>query len=99
MPDAVTERIKANNARFRDANERIRNRADELGVEMQRIPFLCECPVEDCMEIVHLTQGEYAAVRARPQRFMTAVGHELAEEPVGEVVAREDGYVVVEKNS
>ena len=62
MPDAVRERIKANNARFRDANERIRDRAGELGVEMERIPFLCECPVEECVEIVHLTPGEYAVV-------------------------------------
>ena len=98
MSDAVSERIKANNARFRDANERIRDRADELGVEMDRIPFLCECPVEECVEIVHLTPGEYAAVREDPTRFMTAVGHEVAEKPVGEVVARRDGYVVVEKS-
>jgi hypothetical protein len=28
---------------------------------------------------------------------MTAVVHETAEEPVGQVVARNDGYVVVEK--
>ena len=98
MPDAVRERINANNARFRDANERIRDRAEELGVAMERIPFLCECAVEDCVEIIHLTPGEYAAVRARRHRFMTAVGHEVAEELVGEVVAREDGYVVVEKH-
>ena len=97
MPDAVRERIKANNARFRDANERIRDRAGELGVEMERIPFLCECPVEECVEIVNLTPGEYAAVREDPTRFMTAVGHEVAEKPVGEVVARRDGYFVVEK--
>ena len=99
MPDAVIERIKANNARFREANERIRGRADELGVEMERIPFLCECPVEDCVEILRLTPAEYAAVREHSRRFMTAVGHEAAEEPVGQVVAHRDGYVVVEKSS
>ena len=97
MPDAVTERIKANNATFREANDRIRDRADELGVEMERIPFLCECPVEECVEILHLTREEYAAVRKDPQHFMTAMGHEKAEEPVGEVVARRGEYVVVEK--
>ena len=46
-----------------------------------------------------LTPGEYAAVREDPTRFMTAVGHEVAEKPVGEVVARRDGYVVIEKKS
>jgi hypothetical protein len=99
VADAVSERIKANNARFRDANERIRDRADELGVEMERIPFLCECPIEECVEIVHLTPGEYGAVRENSTWFMTAVGHEVAERPVGEVVARRDGYVVIEKTS
>ena len=97
MQEAVAERIKENNARFRDANDRIRNRAEELGVEMERIPFLCECPIEGCMEILHLTRGEYASVREHPRHFITAVGHEAAERPVGEVVAREDEYVVVEK--
>jgi hypothetical protein len=28
---------------------------------------------------------------------MTAVGHEEAERPLGEVVSRHDGYVVIEK--
>ena len=97
MQDAVVERIKQNNARFRDANDRIRERADELGVEMERIPFLCECPLEDCVEILHLTRGEYAAVREHPRHFVTAVGHEVAEEPVGQVVARPGAYVVVQK--
>jgi hypothetical protein len=95
--DAVSERIKANNATFRDANERIRDRADDVGADMERIPFLCECPVEDCVEIVQLTSQEYADVRKHPSRFLTAVGHEAAERPVGEVVSHEDGYVVVEK--
>ena len=98
MQDTVTERIKANNARFRDANERIRGRADELGVEMERLPFLCECPVENCVEILRLTRGEYAAVREKPRQFMTAVGHEAAERPVGEVIARRDVYVLIEKS-
>src|SRR5436309_3381048 len=97
MPGTVTDRIKENNARFREANERIRDRAEELGVEMERIPFLCECPIEGCVEILHLTRGEYAAVREHPRHFVTAVGHETAEEPVGEVVARPGAYVVVQK--
>ncbi len=99
MADPVSERIRANNARFREANERIRHRADDFGAEMERLPFLCECPVEDCAEIVQLTRPEYGGVRERANRFMTAVGHEATEQPVGEVVSRNDRYVVVEKRS
>jgi hypothetical protein len=97
VDERLVERIQQNNATFREANERIRDRADELGANMERIPFLCECPVEDCTEIIHMTMAQYADVRQNPRYFMTAVGHERSEEPVGEVVSRNDGYVVVEK--
>lgn len=35
----------------------------------------------------------------RGDRLMTAVGHQEAELPIGQVVARHDGYVVVEKKT
>ena len=93
------ERIKVNNKRFRAANESIRERADALGVDMQELPFLCECPVEDCVEILRLTRSEYAAVRDHDDRYVTAVGHEEREKPVGEVVSRNGRYVVVVKSA
>ena len=98
MAYASSERIRANNETFRAANERIRGRVDDVGAEMERIPFLCECPVEDCVEILHLTRGEYGAVRADPHRYITAVGHESNEGDVADIVSRNDGYVVVEKH-
>jgi hypothetical protein len=49
------------------------------------------------MDIVQLTRAEYATVREHPRHFITAVGHEEAEKPAAEVVARNDGYVIVEK--
>jgi hypothetical protein len=99
VSDGSAERIKANNARFREANERIRDTADTVGAQMERIPFLCECPVEDCVEILHLTALEYGAVREDPSHFMTAVGHEGSELEVADVVSRNDGYIVVEKHA
>jgi hypothetical protein len=92
------ERIKANNERFRAANDRIHERAERLGADMDLLPFLCECPTEDCVEILRLTRDEYESLRDSPTYFMTAVGHESREKPVGEVVARHDGYVIVEKS-
>jgi hypothetical protein len=92
------ERIKANNDRFRAANETIQSRAEDLGADMDRLPFLCECPIEGCTEILLMTPAQYKDVRRSPQHYMTAVGHEEAEQPVGEVIERHDGYVVVEKS-
>jgi hypothetical protein len=97
MSDTTEERIVQNNLTFRDANEQIRARAEQYDAPIERIPFLCECPRPDCVEIVRLTISQYAAVRADPTYFFTVPGHEAAEEPVGTVVGREDGYVVVEK--
>jgi hypothetical protein len=95
--DPRAERIQANNERFRAANESIRDKADSVGADMDQLPFLCECPVEDCVEILQLTRAQYSAIRENPRWFMTAVGHEEAEKPVADVVSRKDGYVVVEK--
>jgi hypothetical protein len=93
------ERIKTNNERFRAANDNIHDRAEKLGADMELLPFLCECPVEDCVEILRLTRDEYESLRDNPDYYMTAVGHEEAEKPVGEVVERHDGYVVIEKTA
>ena len=97
MAERLEERIRRNNEIFRDSNERIRSALEKYEHGVERIPFLCECPVEDCVEILPLTEDQYAAVRSNPHHYMTAVGHETAEEPVGRVVSRNDGYVVVEK--
>jgi hypothetical protein len=90
-------RIQRNNRVFRGANEQIKAAAETYEHDLQQIPFLCECPVEDCVEVVRLTEDDYRAVRANSRYFFTAPGHEQAERPVGRVVAHRDGYVVVEK--
>jgi hypothetical protein len=98
VSDGVRERIAKNNLIFREANERIRSKADEYDDPLERIPFLCECAQTDCVTIVRLTPGEYTSVRQDPKHFFTAVGHEDAEAPLGRVVSHQDGYVIVEKD-
>jgi hypothetical protein len=98
MNDSVRERIVRNNYTFREANEQIRAKADEYDAPIERIPFLCECPVPSCTEVLRLTLAEYSDVREDPARFFTAPGHEQADATVGHVVSRESGYVVVEKD-
>jgi hypothetical protein len=94
--DSVRERILENNYTFREANEQIRAKADEYDAPVERVPFLCECPVPSCTQILRLTLAEYENVRANPRHFFTAPGHEQADAAVGHVVSRESDYVIVE---
>jgi hypothetical protein len=96
--DSVRERIVKNNYTFREANEHIRAKADEYDAPVERVPFLCECPVPSCTEILRLTLAQYQDVRADPNNFFTAPGHEQADVAVGRVVSRESDYVIVEKD-
>ena len=98
MNESVRERIVENNYTFREANEQIRAKADEYDAPVERVPFLCECPVPSCTEILRLTLAEYEDVRANPRRFFTAPGYEQADAAVAHVVSREIDYVIVEKD-
>jgi hypothetical protein len=98
MSDGVRERITKNNHTFREANEQIHAKAGEYDAPVERVPFLCECPVPSCTEILRLTLAEYEGVRANPNHFFTVPGHEHADAAVGRVFSRKNGYVIVEKD-
>jgi hypothetical protein len=75
---------------FRSVNERIRELA---GVVPDRVfELVCECNDDRCAEVLHMDRYEYEALRANPQLFVLATGHETDESGV---VARTDSYVVV----
>ncbi len=79
---------------FREANERIRDAAEEHAMT-DAIPFLCECPRPDCTTIVQLSMGEYEAVRAKPSCFLQMPQHQSER---GRVVMERDGYVVTDQS-
>lgn len=62
---------------FREANERIAGKADELNLQPP-IPFLCECSDEHCFVRLFLSLEEYAEVRSDPQRYLIISGHDVA---------------------
>jgi hypothetical protein len=91
------ERIAANEATFRDANERIRERADELEFA-DPVPFLCECGEAGCRDILRLSLPEYESVRrAGRTHFFVLPGHEEIPGENGRVHERNDRFVVIEK--
>jgi hypothetical protein len=95
MPDARSERIAQNEARFRDINERLRGDLQPVAGEADSVRFVCECGNASCREGVALALRDYRAVRLHPRRFAVAPGHEIPD--VEAVVERHDDYVVIEK--
>ena len=96
MERAVAERVARNNATFRAANERIRAAAETFDTTVERVPFICECADERCVEIVRLGLGEYGEMRSNPRWFVNVPGHQAAAGGWVDVVASRDGYVIVE---
>jgi hypothetical protein len=99
MADDLTQiRIAQNQSAFREANERIESAADAMGL-WQHLPFICECPVESCTELVRMSIDEYESIREVPTWFLTAPGHEAVSVGAGAAVVleRRAEYVLVEK--
>jgi hypothetical protein len=87
------ERKAANEAAFREANERIREVEQELQPPLERVPYLCECEDTSCREPIRLARDEYERIRSDPTWFLIAPGHPTD----GDVVYERDGYSVVHK--
>jgi hypothetical protein len=92
----TAERIARNDALFREANERIREKAEEYEVQIT-VPFICECADPMCRDIVRLGLDEYREIRRNPRYFLNIPGHESVAGGNIEVVDRRDGHLVVEK--
>jgi hypothetical protein len=98
MPDELTqERIARNDARFREANERIESVAQSHEVDLPQIPFICECADMNCREILRIPLAEYEDVRGDGRLFINAPSHEKAAQGAVEVVEERSGYIVVRK--
>jgi hypothetical protein len=98
MDRLTEERIAKNDARFREANEQIRETALEHGFDPEsRVPFICECAEPSCTQILLIPLEAYAEVRSDPRRFLSVLGHEPGPEGASELVSDEGSYVVVEK--
>jgi hypothetical protein len=93
------ERVAANEAVFRDANELIRLHAGKLALERsEEAPFLCECADPACTEVIQLTLGDYETVRASSNTFLIVPGHDApASETVVDAGTASPGVAVVEK--
>lgn len=90
MADAREERLARNEAQFREVNERLP--ANDV---VERPLFFCECGARDCLQTLHMSNEEYAAVRSDPLQFVIKPGHEIPD--VEDVVSRHEDFFVVRK--
>jgi hypothetical protein len=88
-------RLEQNQDTFRGAKERLGDLVGERVGSQQTIPFLCECPDDECLDAVSITLQEYAEVHSHPQRFLVVSGHPTT---AGErIIGDCNGYWIVEK--
>lgn len=83
-----------NERMFRDANEQIAARRDDLELVDTTTPFLCECEDETCTAIVRLSPDDYRRVRERELTFVVVPGHPTIGDPT-ELAG--DGWLCVTK--
>ena len=77
---------------FREVNDRIVELGERFGLREETLKLICECDDGCCTEHLSIATATYEQVRAASGRHVVVVGHEYS----GRVVARGDGYVVVE---
>jgi hypothetical protein len=99
METLTAERIAENESVFRKANEQIEAKALAVDVDMDHLPFLCECGDESCTEIVRAAREEYTEVRSHGAHFLIAPGHQelVLSTGTGEVVREHERFVIVAK--
>jgi hypothetical protein len=88
------EQAVRNEIRFRQANEALDAKRDELAVD-GRTPYLCECEDPACTELVRLALADYEHVRSRANWFVVAAGHD---DGTRRHAGSHNGYEIVEKS-
>jgi hypothetical protein len=83
----------ADEATFREANERIREVQAELELSRRLVAFLCECDDRSCREPILLSADEYERVRSDGTCFVIVAGHST----FGEIVEESEGHAIVRK--
>jgi hypothetical protein len=95
--EARAERLTHNQALFRDINERVEQLVGRASDTTAREEFLCECASDACVQHITITLEQYREVRSSPVTFAVAADEAHVFADIEQVVARHEGYWVVEK--
>jgi hypothetical protein len=89
-------RIGANEAIFREVNERVEEINRTFSTLTESMKIMCECGDVRCAEMISIPVSEYERIRADSTLFAVVPGHEAPD--VEGVVQRQDGFDVVRKH-
>lgn len=89
-------RAARNQSLFRAVNEKLRELNQAFADVTATYAIACECADTTCVETLHISMQEYLDVRAHSSRFVVLADHVVPD--VEQVVAKNDGYAIVEKN-
>lgn len=88
-------RVGANEAVFRQVNERIEELNESFETFTETFKVVCECGDAECLDQITITATAYNDVRADAALFIVVPGH--ADAQVEAVVDNNDDYEVVRK--
>jgi hypothetical protein len=84
------ERLALNEVAFRDVNERVAARVEEVAGTHATFNVLCECSKTDCALRISITPAEYESIHADATQFIVVAGH--ASPGIEDIVGGTAGY-------
>jgi hypothetical protein len=97
MTDERARRVGANEALFRQVNERIEGLNETFATVTDDFEVICECENLWCIEQIRVSRAVYEQTRARSDRFIVKPGHET--EGVEFIIESCQQFVIVEKRA
>lgn len=88
-------RLGANEALFRQVNERMRDLNETFATFTSQIDIMCECGSSECSSRISMTPEAYEQIRADPALFAVIPGHEAPD--IEYVVEKRNSYDVIRK--
>ena len=92
-PDRALEQVAARQQQRRQFNQRL---AAIETLDLEAMPYRCECGLIACGAAIKLTRDEYAEVRADARRFAVLADHVMPD--ADRVVERHRGWAVIEQS-
>jgi hypothetical protein len=89
-------RIGANEAIFREVNERLEEINRTFSTVTRSMEIMCECGDMSCAQMLSIPLADYERIRSDPTLFAVLSGHETA--AVESVVEQQQGFDVVRKH-